>query len=67
MTGYYKLKGEVLDCNLWPTRSGRGYGLEVTQTTEWKTNDRAAFSNYGLLYVSGSCNVIQQKTAYELI
>ena len=67
MRGYCKLKDEVLDCNLWPTRFGRGYGPVVIQTTEWMTNDRASFSNYGLWCVSGSCNVIQQNTAYELI
>jgi hypothetical protein len=31
---YWKLKEEALDCNLWRTRFGRGYGPVVRQTTE---------------------------------
>jgi ribosomal 50S subunit-associated protein YjgA (DUF615 family) len=34
MTGYCKLKEEALDCTLWRTRFGRGYGPVVRQTTE---------------------------------
>jgi hypothetical protein len=33
-TGYWKLKEEALDCPLWTTRIGRGYGPVVRQTTE---------------------------------
>jgi hypothetical protein len=29
------LKEEALDCTLWGTRFGRGYGPVVRQTTEW--------------------------------
>jgi hypothetical protein len=32
--GYWKLKEEALDCTLWKTRFGRGYGSVVRQTTE---------------------------------
>jgi hypothetical protein len=32
---YWKLKEEALDCTLWRTRFGRGYGPVVRQTTEW--------------------------------
>jgi hypothetical protein len=32
--GYCKLKEEALDRTLWRTRSGRGYGPVVRQTTE---------------------------------
>jgi hypothetical protein len=32
--GYWKLKEEALDCILWRTRFGRGYGPVVRQTTE---------------------------------
>jgi hypothetical protein len=31
---YWKLKEEALDCTLWRTRFGRGYGPVVRQTTE---------------------------------
>jgi hypothetical protein len=31
---YWKLKEEALDCTLWRTHFGRGYGPVVTQTTE---------------------------------
>jgi hypothetical protein len=31
---YWKLKEEALDCTLWKTRFGRGYGPVVRQTTE---------------------------------
>jgi hypothetical protein len=31
---YWKLKEEVLDCILWRTRFGRGYGPVARQTTE---------------------------------
>jgi hypothetical protein len=30
--GYWKLKEEALDCTLWRTRFGRGYGPVVRQT-----------------------------------
>jgi hypothetical protein len=33
-TGYRKLKEEALDCSLWRTRFGRGYGPVVRQTAE---------------------------------
>ena len=33
--GYWKLKEEALDRNLWRTRFGRGYGPVVRQTAEW--------------------------------
>jgi hypothetical protein len=29
------LKEKALDCTLWRTRFGRGYGPVVGQTTEW--------------------------------
>jgi hypothetical protein len=32
--GHCKLKKEALDCTLWRTRFGRGYGPVVRQTTE---------------------------------
>jgi hypothetical protein len=32
------LKEEALDCTLWRTRFGRGYGPVVRQTTEWLTD-----------------------------
>jgi hypothetical protein len=32
--GYRKLKDEALDCTLWRTRFGRGYGPVVRQTTQ---------------------------------
>jgi hypothetical protein len=32
--GYWKLKEEALDRTVWRTRSGRGYGPVVRQTTE---------------------------------
>jgi hypothetical protein len=32
--GYWKFKEEVLDCTLWRTRFGRGYGPVVSQTAE---------------------------------
>ena len=39
--GYWKLKEEALDRNVWRTRLGRGYGPVVRQTAEcmneWKT------------------------------
>jgi hypothetical protein len=35
-TGYWKLKEDAIDCTLWRTRFGWGYGLVVTQTTERK-------------------------------
>jgi hypothetical protein len=31
---YWKLKEEALDCTLWRTGFGRGYGPLVRQTTE---------------------------------
>jgi hypothetical protein len=31
---YWKLKEEALDCTLWRTRFGRGYGPVVRQTAE---------------------------------
>jgi hypothetical protein len=31
---YWKFKEEALDCTLWRTRFGRGYGPVVRQTTE---------------------------------
>jgi hypothetical protein len=31
---YCKLKEEALDCTMWRTRFGRGYGPVVRQTTE---------------------------------
>jgi hypothetical protein len=31
---YWKLKEEALDCTLWRTRFGRGYGFVVRQTKE---------------------------------
>jgi hypothetical protein len=31
---YWKLKEEALDCTLWRTRFGRGYGPVIRQTTE---------------------------------
>jgi hypothetical protein len=31
---YWKLKEEALDCTLWKTRFGRGYGPLVRQTAE---------------------------------
>jgi hypothetical protein len=31
---YWNLKEEALDCTLWRTRFGRGYGPVVKQTTE---------------------------------
>jgi hypothetical protein len=33
-TGYWKLKEEAVDCCLWRTRFGRGYGPAVRLTTE---------------------------------
>jgi len=33
-TEYWKLKEEAPDHTLWRTRSGRGYGSVVRQTTE---------------------------------
>jgi hypothetical protein len=32
MTGYWKLKEEELDCTLWRTHFGRGYGPVARQT-----------------------------------
>jgi len=32
-TGYWKLNEETLDCTLWKTRCGRGYGHVVRQKT----------------------------------
>jgi hypothetical protein len=34
-SGYWKLKEEALDCNIWRTRFGRGYGPVVRQATWW--------------------------------
>jgi len=35
VTGSYcKLKEEALDCMLWRTHLGRGYGLVIKKTTE---------------------------------
>jgi hypothetical protein len=34
-TRYWKLKEEALDCTLWRTCFGRGYGPVVRQTTGW--------------------------------
>jgi len=34
-TGYLELKEDTLDRTLWRKRSGRVYGLVVTQTVEW--------------------------------
>jgi hypothetical protein len=31
---YWKLKEEALDCTVWRTRFGRGYGPVVRQTAE---------------------------------
>jgi hypothetical protein len=33
--GYWELKEEALDCTVWRTRFGRGYGLVVRQTVQW--------------------------------
>jgi hypothetical protein len=33
-TGYWKLKEEALDLNLWRTRFGRGFGPVVRQLNE---------------------------------
>jgi hypothetical protein len=32
---YWKLKEAALDCSLWRTRFGRGYGPVVRQTAVW--------------------------------
>jgi hypothetical protein len=32
--GYCKLRAEALDCTLWRTRFGKGYGPVVRQRTE---------------------------------
>jgi len=50
--GYWKFKEEALDCTLWRTRIGRGYGL-VRQTTERitfseKTPSRISSSHFRL-------------------
>jgi hypothetical protein len=34
MRGYWKLTEESLDCTLWKTRFGRGYGPVVRQAIE---------------------------------
>jgi hypothetical protein len=33
-TGYWKLKEEALDCTLWRTHLGRGYGPVIRQTAK---------------------------------
>jgi hypothetical protein len=43
---YWKLKEEALDRTLWRTRSGRGYGPVVRQTTEWMTNLKWCWSQW---------------------
>ena len=34
MRGYWKLKEKALDCTVWRTRFGRGYGPVVRQSNE---------------------------------
>jgi len=35
--GYWMLKEEAMDCTMWGTRFGRGYGNLIRRTTErWK-------------------------------
>jgi hypothetical protein len=35
---HWKLKEETIDCTLWRTRFGRGYGPVVGQSTEWMSS-----------------------------
>jgi hypothetical protein len=39
MRGFWTLKEEALDCILWRTRFGRGYGIVIRQ----RDSDRALF------------------------
>jgi hypothetical protein len=45
--GYWKLKEELLDCTLWRSRFGRGYGPVVRQTTEqMRVSGKTTFTHF---------------------
>jgi hypothetical protein len=46
--GYCALKEEAIDCTIWRTHCGRGYGLVVRQTNEWM------HSQYSIIYRRGA-------------
>jgi hypothetical protein len=49
---YLKLKEEALDCSVWKTRFGRGYGLFVRQTTEGMNESMdECFHNIGMVCI----------------